>query len=90
MNKHKEIQAYSIANFFSLAVNALISGIYGCSLFVLVQVEFHLTFEWKASDVSWNMLICALKKRRGKKKKEISTFGHDLLFNLVLVSVKFQ
>lgn len=89
MNKHKEIQAYSIANFLSLAVNTLISGIYGCSLFVLVQVEFHLTFEWKASDVPWNMLICALKKRRGKKK-EISTFGHNLLFNLVLVSIKFQ
>jgi len=41
-----------------------------CSLFVLIQVEFDLTFEWQASDVPWNMLICALEKRRGKKKRE--------------------
>lgn len=47
----KEIEAYSVANFLSLAVNTPVSGIYRCRLFVLVQVEFELRFEWKASDV---------------------------------------
>ena len=70
MNKYKEIQVYNIANFLSLAVKTLISGIYRCSLFVLVQVEFHLTFERKASDMPWNTLIRAPKKRRGKKREK--------------------
>lgn len=70
MNKYKEIQVYSVANFMSLAVNTLISGICTCNLFVLVQVEFDLTFGQKASDMLWNMLLCALRKRERKKKEK--------------------
>ena len=66
MNKYDEIKVYSIANFLSLAVNTMISGIYRCNLFVLIQVDFYLTFEWKASDMPRNTLMHAFKKRRGK------------------------
>lgn len=68
MNKYEEIQVYIVCHFLSLAVNALICGICRWNLFVLTQVEFDILFEWKASDMPWKTLICALREERGEKR----------------------